>query len=107
MRGIRYCATSAWLRLFPTTRFGSLTSPADLASIAAQAEAGGNPVIPAVALMRARLEEPAANWLHRGLTSQDVLDTALVLLVRDLLDEHGRAIQAQVSGLADTRRASP
>jgi 3-carboxy-cis,cis-muconate cycloisomerase len=78
-----------------------LTSTADLSTIAAQAEAGGNPVIAAVAVMRTRLDEPAASWLHRGLTSQDVLDTALVLLVRDLLDEHERAVRAQVTALVD------
>jgi 3-carboxy-cis,cis-muconate cycloisomerase len=56
-----------------------------VAEVAAGAEAGGNPVIPLVAAMRGRLGEPAATWLHRGLTSQDVLDTALVSLARDAL----------------------
>jgi 3-carboxy-cis,cis-muconate cycloisomerase len=57
----------------------------DLAEIASRAEATGNPVVPLVALMRERLsarDESAARWLHRGLTSQDVLDTALVLCAR-------------------------
>ena len=61
---------------------GELVTNADLAEIATKAEASGNPVVPLVALMRARLaarDEVSARWLHRGLTSQDVLDTALVL----------------------------
>ena len=62
-----------------------LITATDLDEIAAKAEASGNPVVPLVALMRERLaahDEEAAGWLHRGLTSQDVLDTALVLCAR-------------------------
>jgi 3-carboxy-cis,cis-muconate cycloisomerase len=56
------------------------------AELAEAAEAGGNPVIPLVALLRERVGEVAARWLHRGLTSQDVVDTALMLMFRDMLD---------------------
>src|SRR3954471_19080414 len=49
---------------------------ADLDRLAEGAEADGNPVIGLVALLRERTGSP---WVHRGLTSQDVLDTALVL----------------------------
>lgn len=58
-----------------------LVTEADVPTLAAAAEAGGNPVIPLVALLRDRLGTgtEAARWLHRGLTSQDVVDTALVL----------------------------
>ena len=62
-----------------------LVTKEDLAEIATKAEASGNPVVPLVALMRERLaarNKAAARWLHRGLTSQDVLDTALVLCAR-------------------------
>ena len=48
-------------------------------------EAGGNPVIPLLAVLRAQLAPTApeaARWLHRGLTSQDALDTALMLLLQ-------------------------
>lgn len=45
-----------------------------------EVEAGGNPVIPLVRLLRERSGDPS---VHRGLTSQDVVDTALVLLARD------------------------
>lgn len=43
-------------------------------------EPGGNPVIPLVAALRA--QHPRLD-VHTGLTSQDVLDTALVLLLRE------------------------
>jgi 3-carboxy-cis,cis-muconate cycloisomerase len=44
-------------------------------------EAGGNPVIPLVDALRKA--HPDLADLHAGLTSQDVLDTALVLMLRD------------------------
>src|SRR5690348_16461250 len=79
---------SAWLetdRFFPADSAPApdllaLAGPDDLAALAVAAEEGGNPVIPLLALLRERLgDDPRAKHLHRGLTSQDVLDTALVL----------------------------
>ncbi|KQZ85813.1 adenylosuccinate lyase [Microbacterium sp. Root166] len=48
---------------------------------------GGNPVIPLVGALRGRGVEPDA--IHRGATSQDILDTALMLVAREAL---GRVI---------------
>jgi len=56
----------------------------DVAALAVTAEAAGNPVVPLVELLRAAAGD-AAGAVHRGLTSQDVLDTALVLLARDAI----------------------
>ncbi len=47
------------------------------------ARAGGNPVIPLLAALRERLDADASQWLHRGATSQDALDTALALIAKD------------------------
>ena len=58
----------------------ALTAP-PLAEVAAGAESGGNPVIPLVKALRSQHPD-----VHRGLTSQDVVDTALVLCLRDALD---------------------
>ncbi|MCL2614787.1 MAG: lyase family protein, partial [Nocardioidaceae bacterium] len=52
-----------------------------LATVAEGSEAGGNPVIPLVEALREQSKDA-----HRGLTSQDVLDTALVLCLRDAVD---------------------
>ena len=88
-----------------------LVGAADVQGIAAAAEAGGNPVIPLVALLRERLgaDTEAARWLHRGLTSQDVVDTALVLgiraaarAVRGDLDRQIESLVALVSQHRDT-----
>ena len=61
-------------------------------------EAGGNPVIPLVeALRRAH---PDVDGLHAGLTSQDVLDTALMLLLRDTVGAVLGDLAAAVEALA-------
>src|SRR6266496_1606098 len=41
-----------------------------------QAASGGNPVIPLVRLLRDRVGDEAADAVHPGATSQDILDTA-------------------------------
>ena len=77
---------------------------AELADLSAAAESGGNPVIPLLGLLRTRLEPTApeaARWWHRGLTSQDVLDTALVLQLRDVLDAVQEELLHQVRALRD------
>lgn len=87
--------------------------PTDLARLAVSAEAGGNLVIPLVTLVRERLgrrHPETAHWVHRGLTSQDVLDTALVLALRDTVDAVLSLLDQQVTalaGLAERHRADP
>ena len=87
-----------------------LVGAADLPALAAAAEAGGNPVLPLVALLRERAPDPAATWLHRGLTSQDVVDTAVVLCVREAVACIRRETARQVSalaGLVERHRGTP
>lgn len=82
----------------------------DLESIARGADADGNPVTGLVATLRQRVPDPTARWVHRGLTSQDVLDTALLLCVRDVLVRIGDELDTQVgllSELVDTHRDAP
>src|SRR5699024_2821682 len=43
---------------------------------------GGNPVIPLIPRIRAELPADEAIWVHRGATSQDIMDSALMLLAR-------------------------
>ena len=58
----------------------------DVVSVAERAQGGGNPVIPLLGDLRARVRDldtagiGAASAVHTSLTSQDVLDTALMLL---------------------------
>ncbi len=56
----------------------------DVRSLALAAVAGGNPVIPLLTLVRASVPPDVARWVHFGATSQDVLDTALMLVATDV-----------------------
>ncbi len=85
-------------------------SASDAEFLAVSAEADGNPVIGLVALLRERLAGPSATWLHRGLTSQDVIDTALMLCLRDAVSRIRGDLTTQVRtlvGLAETQHRSP
>jgi len=72
----------------------------DVADIARRAQGGGNPVIPLLADLRknvAALDTAgvgAGKAVHTSLTSQDVLDTALMLLARNTV----HAVLADVKG---------
>lgn len=55
----------------------------DPAALARDAVAGGNPVIPLVKALRAGAPESLRDWIHTGATSQDILDTALMVVARD------------------------
>ncbi|MER6969649.1 lyase family protein [Nocardioides sp. NPDC000445] len=91
------------------TPLAGLVSADDVPALAEGAEAGGNPVIGLVKLLRGRLDGEAARWLHKGLTSQDVVDTALVLCLADVLDRVEDELAAQAAslvGLARDHRAT-
>jgi 3-carboxy-cis,cis-muconate cycloisomerase len=77
----------------------------DVAGIAVRAQGGGNPVIPLLADLRAQVKAldtgeidaggvGALGAVHTSLTSQDVLDTALMLLARNTV----AALLADVRG---------
>ena len=72
----------------------------DLPALAAAGESGGTPVLPLVELLRERVGAgDAARWLHKGLTSQDVVDTALVLAARDAVTALRGSLLAQIDTL--------
>ncbi|HCG56186.1 MULTISPECIES: lyase family protein [Brevibacterium] len=58
-----------------------LADTSELEALAAGSEPGGNPVIPFLQAVRSRLGHDASRALHKGLTSQDVMDSALGLLM--------------------------
>jgi 3-carboxy-cis,cis-muconate cycloisomerase len=70
----------------------------DIAAIGADASGPGNPAAPLVAALKAQLPEEAAGYVHRGATSQDVIDTAAMLLARralaPILDDAAAAARA-------------
>jgi len=82
----------------------------DCESLAVTAEDGGNPIIGLVDLLRQRAVPAIAPWIHRVLTSQDVLDTSLMLGVRGVVDHLISGLAEQIStlsALAAAHRATP
>ena len=87
----------------------ALAAELDPADLGRRSAAGGNAVIPLVSLLRERSDAPA-RAVHVGATSQDVLDTALVLLARragDIVLTNLRSAADNAARLADTYRATP
>ncbi|MFJ9906717.1 3-carboxy-cis,cis-muconate cycloisomerase [Streptomyces sp. NPDC101152] len=58
----------------------------DVRSLAERARLGGNPVIPLVADLTRAVGEEYGPYVHRGATSQDIMDTALMLVAVRTLD---------------------
>jgi 3-carboxy-cis,cis-muconate cycloisomerase len=57
----------------------------DIAALGQEAAASGNPVVPMVRVLTAAVGGPAADQVHWGATSQDVLDTAAMLVTKRAL----------------------
>ncbi|MFC8867017.1 3-carboxy-cis,cis-muconate cycloisomerase [Streptomyces sp. NPDC057148] len=70
----------------------------DARSLAERARAGGNPVIPLVADLTKAVGEEYGPYVHRGATSQDILDSALMLVA-------ARTLDLLLADLARTERA--
>ena len=89
----------------------AVTLRPDPGALLADTELAGNPVVPLVSRLRDSVVAAGgdADAVHRGLTSQDVLDTALVLLARDALRRVRDDLAAtadHLAGLARTHRDS-
>lgn len=77
----------------------------DLAALGAAAPASGNPVVPLVAALRSAVGPPAAEAVHLGATSQDILDTAAMLVCRSALDAILADLDAAAEAAAGLARA--
>jgi len=81
----------------------------DLPGLAVRARAAANPVVPLVADLR-RLAGDNGRYVHHGATSQDVLDTAAMLVAsrarRVVLGDLDRAAGA-LAGIAERHRDTP
>lgn len=93
--------------LAPPAAAGAVTAAAgdtgrhDPRDLAVRARSGGNPVIPLVAALTtavAARDARAAAYVHRGATSQDILDTATMLVC-------SRALEAVLGDLDETAAA--
>ncbi|MDG4862288.1 lyase family protein, partial [Streptomyces sp. T-3] len=78
----------------------------DVGSLAARARAGGNPVIPLAADLTeavAAVDAEAGEYVHHGATSQDIMDSAAMLVAARTLDpvlDELRVIAARLAQLA-------
>jgi 3-carboxy-cis,cis-muconate cycloisomerase len=82
----------------------------DVDAVLEQARAVGNPAEPLVRALRTRVGDDAARWVHFGATSQDVVDTAAMLVARNavrLLEQELEAAAACCAGLAEAHRDTP
>ena len=81
----------------------------DPASLAAGTASAGAPVPALVVALRDAVGADAAHYVHWGATSQDVIDTGLVLRLRDVLEIFAArltALSAQLASLARDHRAT-
>ena len=69
----------------------------DVAAIGAEAANVGNPAEPLVRALRARVGGAAADDVHRGATSQDIVDSAAMLVARRALEP----VLGDLGGAAD------
>ena len=82
----------------------------DLEKLGAETAVAGVPVIPFVKAVQARLPKELEPAFHKGATTQDVLDSALVLQMRDalaLIASDLRAAIPALAALAREHRATP
>ncbi|MFF1438743.1 3-carboxy-cis,cis-muconate cycloisomerase [Streptomyces sp. NPDC058295] len=103
------------LGLAPRGAGAAVTSAADdgefdVRSLAGRARGGGNPVIPLVADLTKAVGEEYGPYVHRGATSQDIMDTATMLVAVRTLDlllaDLGR-VQRALARLAAEHRDTP
>lgn len=83
------------------------TLAVDQTQLAQAVERDGFPIIELVRQLRGQVAGEAAEYVHWGATTQDIIDTALVLQLRDALTQLQRQLQTlntQLSALADTHR---
>jgi 3-carboxy-cis,cis-muconate cycloisomerase len=81
----------------------------DPEAIAHEGRSTGIPVVPLVAALRSKLDDEAAGFAHRGATSQDVMDTAGMLVASralELIDADLNAVAAACAGLAEEHRGT-
>jgi 3-carboxy-cis,cis-muconate cycloisomerase len=72
----------------------------DAATLGEQAAASGNPVVPLVGALTRAVPPDAAGYVHLGATSQDVLDTAAMLVADRALGHLGADLDATTDSLA-------
>ncbi len=82
----------------------------DLAALGRGTALSGVPVIPFLKALQALIPKDLEPFLHRGATTQDIVDSSLVLIFRDglsLIAQDLAAILTGLSAMAEQHRATP
>lgn len=66
---------------------GERAQEVEVDRLIAEAVRDGNPVIPLVGMLKDRAPIEHRAWIHRGATSQDILDTALMIVARRAVEQ--------------------
>jgi 3-carboxy-cis,cis-muconate cycloisomerase len=96
--------------LAPSSAVGDVASAADrirfdISDLALRARSTGNPVPAVVADLIAQTAQASADHIHQGATSQDIMDTAMMLVAARTLDLVIADLDHVVAGLAAIARA--
>lgn len=81
----------AEMRLIPAAAAGEINElrhshGLDATDLGRSARSGGTPVIPLVRLLSEKLSESSKPWIHYGATSQDILDSATMLICKEAIE---------------------
>ena len=82
----------------------------DVAAVVEAGRSSGNPAEPLVRALREAVGGDAADWVHYGATSQDIVDSAAMLVARRALGFVARELNGVVTtcaGLAQEHRETP
>jgi 3-carboxy-cis,cis-muconate cycloisomerase len=107
-------AAEAQAGLIPSEAAEAIAAACDAAAfdpeeIARGGRSSGNPVVPLVAALRSKLDGEAAGFVHHGATSQDIMDTAGMLVATRtlaLIDAALNAVAAACARLAEEHRGT-
>jgi 3-carboxy-cis,cis-muconate cycloisomerase len=107
--------TQARLGVIPAEAVDPIASAAasvriDVADLAVRARGSANPVVELVRELTAAVPGDAAEYVHRGGTSQDILDSAVMVLASRALRETDASlvrVADSLARLADEHRATP
>ena len=108
----RACAHEGMIAADSAQRIAVACDPSgfDLAEIARGAGDHASPVVPLVRALRERVGDELAPQVHLGATSQDILDTAMMLVASravEIIVADARAARDAAAGLADRHRSTP
>jgi 3-carboxy-cis,cis-muconate cycloisomerase len=108
-------AAEARAGVIPDSASGAITKACrvdrfDPVELVEEGRAAGNPVEPLVRALASAVEGDSAGYVHWGATSQDILDTAAMLVSRNALDlllEALAAVAGECARLATAHRSTP